>query len=117
MEETTVKSSGEYISGYIKLTAKARVWHNVKHGYKLVIGDKGFVERFRALRGDAKSVLIEINTPVARFTYRAYGEVKRNKRYECVEFHGIRDLDPTWKDLYWFGDFTINVYIPVRGDS
>ena len=117
METPTIKPTGEYINGFIKLTAKARVWRKVNLGYKLVVKDRGFVDRFRELRGDAKSVLIEVDTPVAKFTYRAYGEIARKNGREIVIFHCVRDLDPTWKDLYWFGDFTINVYIPVRGDS
>jgi len=114
MKEPTAKPSGEYINGFIKLTAKARVWRKVNLGYKLVIGGKEFVERFKELRGDAKSVLIEVDTPVAKFTYRTYGDIKRGKGYVCVVFHCVRDLDETWKDLYWFGDFTVNVYIPVQ---
>ena len=117
MEVTTVKSTGEYVGGLIKLTAKARVWYNVKRGYVLVIKDGGFVDKFRELGGDRKRVLIEVDTPVARFTYAGFGDIVRRERRgrvrEFVKFHCVRDLDESWKALYWFGDFTVNVYIPV----
>jgi len=117
MEETTVKSSEEYVDGLIKLTAKARVWRNAWLGYELAISDKEFIERFKALRGDRKRVLIEVDTPVARFTYASYGDIMRNKKRgrvrEFVKFHCPRDFEETWKALYWFGDFTVNVFIPV----
>ena len=117
METSTVKSTGEYVDGLIKLTAKARVWYNVKRGYVLVIKDRGFVDKFRELGGDRKRVLIEVDTPVARFTYAVFGDIvrkeKRGRVREIVKFHCVRDLDETWKALYWFGDFTVNVYIPI----
>jgi len=113
MEETWVKSSGEYIDNHIKLSAKARVWYNVELGYDLVVNDEDFIERFRALGGDKKRVLVEVDTPIARFIYATYGEIVRYGKRVYVKFHGIRDLNETWKALYWFGDFTVNVYIPV----
>jgi hypothetical protein len=117
MEETQVKSSEEYVDGVIKLSAKARVWYNARLGYELAIKDRGFVERFRELGGDRKRVLIEVDTPVARFTYAGYGDIMRQEKHgrvrEYVKFHCPRDFNETWKALYWFGDFTVNVYIPV----
>jgi hypothetical protein len=109
MQEDLVKSSEEYVDGNIKLTVRVRVWHQSIHGYVLVVKDKGFLERFRALGGDRKHVLIEVDTPVARFIYRTYSYV--DKGY--VKFHCPRDFNETWKALNAIGDFTINVYIPV----
>ena len=113
MREARAKSTEEYVDGYIKLIAKARVWHRSHHGYELVVKDRGFVDRFRELGGDRKHVLIEVDTPVARFIYRTYNCTV--KKY--VVFHCVRDLDETWKALHAIGDFTINVYIPYVNHS
>jgi hypothetical protein len=121
MQEDLVKSSEEYVDGNIKLTVRVRVWHQSIHGYVLVVKDKGFLERFRALGGDKKRVLVEVDTPIARFIYATYGDIMRKKEHgrvrEYVKFHCPRDFDETWKALYWFGDFTINVYIPYVNHS
>jgi len=113
MNEDLVKSSEEYVGDHIKFTVKARVWHQSTHGYVLVVKDKDFTEKFVELGGDRKHVLIEVDTLVARFIYRTYSFTV--KKY--VRFHCPRDFNETWKALSAIGDFTINVYIPVRGGS
>ena len=113
MGEPAVKPSEEYVDGFIKLTAKARVWYKSAHGYRLVIGGREFAERFKVLGGDRKHVLIEVDTQVARFIYRTYSYV--DKGY--VKFHCPRDFNETWKALHAIGDFVVSVYIPYVNHS
>ena len=129
MEGSTVKSSGEYINGYIRLTAKvnvrrplrfvlkARVWRWSKDRYVLAIADRKIPEVFRSLVSSGARALIEVNTIVASLSFTTSGRLTVRNGRVYVIFHCPGDFNEAWKDLYWFGDFTINVYIPVRGGS
>jgi len=129
METPTVKPSGEYINGYIRLTAKvnvrrplrfvlkARVWRWYKDRYVLAIADRKVPEVFRSLVSSGARALIEVNTLVATFSYTTSGRLTVRNGREFVIFHCPRDFNEALKDLYWFGDFTINVYIPYVNHS